>query len=45
MVKTRDIHKIENKNSIGVSVLGYENKEKYQKNQENVVEKSMLIYY
>ena len=42
MVKTRDIHKIENKNSIGVSVLGYE---KYQKDQENVVEKSMLIYY
>ena len=28
-VKTRDIHKIEKKNSIGISVFGYENKEKY----------------
>ena len=28
-VKIRDIHKIENKNSIGISVFGYENKEKY----------------
>ena len=30
-VKIRDIHKIEQKNSIGISVFGYENKEKYQK--------------
>ena len=29
-VKGRDIHKIENKNSIGISVCGYENKEKHQ---------------
>ena len=28
-VKIRDIHKIENKNSIGINVFGYENKEKY----------------
>ena len=28
-VKTRDIHKIEKKNSIGISVFGYENKVKY----------------
>ena len=28
-VKTRDIHKIEKKNSIGISVFGYKNKEKY----------------
>ena len=28
-VKIRDIHKIEKKNSIGISVFGYENKEKY----------------
>ena len=28
-VKIRDIHKIENKNSIGISVFGYENKEKH----------------
>ena len=28
-VKIRDIHKIEEKNSIGISVFGYENKEKH----------------
>ena len=28
-VKFRDIHKIETKNSIGISVFGYENKEKH----------------
>ena len=28
-VKTRDIHKIEKKNSIGISALGYENKVRY----------------
>ena len=28
-VETRDIHKIEKKNSIGISVFGYENKVKY----------------
>ena len=28
-VKTRDIHKIEKNNSIGISVFGYENKVKY----------------
>ena len=28
-VKIRDIHKIEEKYSIGISVFGYENKEKY----------------
>ena len=28
-VKIRDIHNIENKNSISISVFGYENKEKY----------------
>ena len=28
-VKIRDILKIEKKNSIGISVFGYENKEKY----------------
>ena len=28
-VKIRDIHKIEKKNSIGISVFGYENKEKH----------------
>ena len=27
-VKTRDIHKMEKKNSIGISVFGYENKVK-----------------
>ena len=28
-VKIRDIHQIEKKNSIGISVFGYENKEKH----------------
>ena len=28
-VKIKDIHKIETKNSIGISVFGYEHKEKY----------------
>ena len=28
-VKIRDIRKIEKKNSIGISVFGYENKEKH----------------
>ena len=28
-VKTRDIHKIEKKNSIGISIFGYENKVRY----------------
>ena len=27
--KIRDIHKIENKNFIGINVFGYENKDKY----------------
>ena len=31
-VKIRDIDKIEKKNSIGISVFGYENKKKYQNN-------------
>ena len=29
LVKVKDIHKIEKKNSIGISVFGYENKEKH----------------
>ena len=29
-VKTRNIHKIEKNNSIGISVFGYENKVKYR---------------
>ena len=28
-VKIRDVHKIENKTSVNISVFGYENKEKY----------------
>ena len=30
IVKVRDIHKIEKNNYIGISVFGYENKEKYR---------------
>ena len=45
-VKVRDVHKIEKKNSIGVSVFGYENKEKRSIHvSKNVVKKHMLIYY
>ena len=46
-VKVRDIHKIEKNNSIGISVLSYENKEKNIQSvyQKNVVKKNMLIYY
>ena len=29
LVKIRDIHKIENKNSMGISVFGYKNKKNY----------------
>ena len=38
-VKTIDIHKIEQKKSIGNSVVGYENKERY------VAKTNMLTYY
>ena len=45
-VKIRDIDKIENKNSISISVFGYENKENspiyYQK---NFAKRNMLTYY
>ena len=44
-VKTRDIHKIEKNNSTGISVFGCENKVKYPIYENNVVKKSMLIYY
>ena len=39
-VKIRDIHKIKNNNSIGISVFSYENKEK--KNPIHVSKKKML---
>ena len=42
----RDIHKIENKNSIGINIFGYQNKEKYPIYvSKNVVKKNMLTYY
>ena len=45
-VKITDIHKIEKKNSIGISVLGYENKEKHPIYvSKKCCEKNMLIYY
>ena len=41
-----DIRKIENKNSIGFSIFGYENKEIYQIYvSKNVAKKNMLTYY
>ena len=46
LFKVRDIHKIERKNSIGISVFGYEYKEKYPIYlSKNAVKISMLIYY
>ena len=44
-LKTRDIHKIGKKNSIGISVFGYENKVKYPMYQKNLVKINLLIYY
>ena len=45
-VKTRDIYKIEKKNSIGISVFDYENKVKYPIYvSKNVMTINMLICY
>ena len=45
-VKIRDIHKIEEKNSIGIGALGYENNEKHPIYvSKNVAKKNMLTYY
>ena len=44
-VKIRDIHKIEKKNFISISVFSDENKEKQSMYQKNVVTINMLIYY
>ena len=43
--KIRDIHEIENKNSIGISVFDYENKGKHPIFQKNVKKKYMSTYY
>ena len=43
-IKIRDIHKDEKK-SIGISIFGYENKEKYFMYQKIVSKKNMLTYY
>ena len=44
--KIRAIYKIEKKISIGISVFGYENKEKHPIYvSKNAVKKTMLIYY
>ena len=46
LVKTRDIHKIEKNNSIGIRIFGYENKVNIQSRyQKNVVKINILIYY
>ena len=45
-VKVRDINKIEKKYLIGISVFGYENKEKHPIYVSKiVVKKNMLAYY
>ena len=44
--KTRDIHKIEKKDSISISIFCYENKEKHRiYESKNTVKKKRLIYY
>ena len=44
--KISKIHKIEKKNCLGISVFGYENKEKHPIYvSKNVVKKNMFIYY
>ena len=44
--KVRDIHKIEKRNSIGIIVFGYENKEKHPIYvSKKCCEKKMLICY
>ena len=46
LVKVRDIHKIEKKNSIGISVFGCQNKEKHPiYRSKNAVKENMLIYH
>ena len=46
-VKNKDIHKIEKKNSISISVFGYENKYKHPiyVSKKMLGKKNMLIYY
>ena len=44
-VKIRDIHKIEKKNFIDISVFGYENKEKHSVYVSKKCAKNMLVYY
>ena len=46
-IKVRNIHKNEKQNSIGLSVFGYENKEKHpiDVSKKNFMKKSMLILY
>ena len=45
-VKIRDIHKLEKKNSMGISVFGYEDKEKHPIYvSKKFCEENMLIYY
>ena len=45
-VKTRDIHKIKKKSSIGIIVFGYKNKVKYSICvSKNILKINLLIYY
>ena len=45
-VKITDIHKLEKKNVMGISVFGYENKEKHPIYvSKECCEENMLIYY
>ena len=46
-VKVRDVHKVEIKNYVSISVFGYENREKLpiQSKVQKILLRDMLIYY
>ena len=44
-VKIRGIHKIEKRNSIGISVFGYENKGNIQSMYQNIVVQKIFLTY
>ena len=46
LFKTKDIQKIKNERTCtGITVFGYENKEKYPTYMSKILSKTMLIYY
>ena len=45
LVKVRNIHQIEKKNCICISIFGYKNKGNIQSMYQKILSKDMLIYY